>query len=142
MDIDSIATLVGLQRGHLDTIPGTDVRPSPIHGRGLFARTRIPAGRVLVRLDGQRLAIDDAPGALEALEWNAVSTSELLVRPIRTSYGFVNHSRTPNVRIDPASFDMIAMQEIAPDAELLINYLDQPLPDAYLRLPAAEYLRG
>jgi hypothetical protein len=142
MKIDTLARAIGLDRGYLDTVPDTTVMPSPIHGRGLFTTVALVEGAVLVRLDGQRVSIDEAPGAMDAFEWNAVSRTELLVRPIRTSYGFVNHSRDPNVRIEPDTMEMITRAPIPAGTELTIDYLDQPLPDSYFDLPRTGYLRA
>jgi hypothetical protein len=118
---------------------GTCVQPSPIHGQGLFAETRVEPGTVLAKLDGQVVSPAEAPGVVLALEWNALSPERLLVRPIRTSYGFINHSRTPNLRIHDLA--VVATSTIAPDSELLLDYLEQPLPADFLAHPSSEYLR-
>jgi hypothetical protein len=60
VDIDDIDTLaVRLLDGArcVKTIPGTDARPSPIHGLGLFARRSGAAGELLCRLDGQAIDV-------------------------------------------------------------------------------------
>jgi hypothetical protein len=141
MDLDAIARAIQVERGCLETSPRARVGPSPIHGRGLFAEAPIGQGAVLVALDGQRVSLADAPGVLFALEWNALSRTALLVREIRTSYGFINHSRAPSVRIDADRMVLVAACAGAPGAELLLDYLDQPLPAAYLAHPSAEFLR-
>jgi len=141
MDLSDIARAAGLAQGFLQTIPHVEVRKSPIHGVGLFTLKPLANGHVLVRLDGQRVSIVEAPGVLFTLEWNALSQTELLVRGIRTSYGYINHSRTPNLAIDPATQEIRAVREITASEELLLDYLAQPLPEAYLRDPRAEYLK-
>ncbi len=141
MEISDIAKAAGLAQGYLATIPHAEVRKSPIHGLGLFATRALNTGDVLTRLDGQRISIIDAPGVLFTLEWNALTHTDLLVRGIRTSYGYINHSRTPSLAIDDRSQEIRALRRIEADEELLLDYLAQPLPEAYLRSPAAEYLK-
>lgn len=141
MDIDSIARAIRLDLGYLRTIAQATPSPSPIHGTGLFANADLAPGTVLTKLDGQRVTTSEAPGVLFALEWNAVSKSELLVRAIRTSYGFINHSRTPNLRIDGGTMTLKVLTPVASGEELLLDYLEQPLPDAYLSNANADYLR-
>lgn len=124
---------------HLQTIPFTEVRPSEIHGNGLFATARLAPGTLLAVLDGQLVDPDAEPAVVDALEWNALGPSSLLVRPIRTSYGFMNHSDRPNVAIDADGRRVWAKAPIEPGDELTIDYLAQPVPESYLR--SAEVLR-
>lgn len=126
---------------HLQTLASTEVRPSPIHGRGLFATGEFDAGSLLGVLDGQLVDAADHPAVIDALEWNAVTTSTLLVRPIRTSYGFMNHSDQPNVVIDPDARRLWARTSIAPGDELTIDYLAQPVPESYRRSAEARRIR-
>ncbi|WP_179755178.1 alpha/beta fold hydrolase [Microlunatus parietis] len=126
---------------HLDTLPFTEVRRSAIHGRGLFATASRPAGTLLGELDGQVVDAAAHPDVVDALEWNALNPTTLLVRPIRTSYGFLNHSDQPNVIIDPDGRRLRAGKPIAPGDELTIDYLAQPVPESYLRSDEARRLR-
>lgn len=141
MNLSDIARAAGLAHGYLPTIPNAAVRNSPIHGLGLFNTHPLNSGDVLTRLDGQRIVVAYAPGVLFTLEWNALTKTELLVRPIRTSYGYINHSRMPNLAIDDRTQEIRALRRIDAGEELLLDYLDQPLPEAYLNHPNAEYLR-
>lgn len=141
MNLSDIAHAAGLTQGYLATISHADVRKSPVHGLGLFTTRALNVGDVLTRLDGQRISIVDAPGILFTLEWNALTQTELLVRGIRTSYGYINHSRKPNLAIDERTQEIRALRRIEIGEELLLDYLAQPLPEVYLRNPAAEYLR-
>lgn len=128
--IDAAAT--HLDRDHIATIPHTEVRPSPIHGRGLFATAPLAAGTLLATLDGQAIDPEADPAVIDALEWNAISPSVLLVRPLRTSYGFMNHSDHPNVAVDGDGRRLWATAPIPSGTELTLDYLAQPVPDAYL----------
>jgi len=141
MDLSDIARAAGLAHGYLQTVPGADLRPSSIHGVGLFTVNALHDGHILARLDGQRVSILEAPGVLFTLEWNAISPTLLLVRGIRTSYGYINHSRRPNLVIDLESMELRAARFIPAGEELLLDYLAQPLPEPYLSHPSAEYLK-
>jgi hypothetical protein len=139
--IDTLAiVLLGGQPG-IETIPDTEVAPSPTHGRGLFARRAWSPGEVLGHLDGQVVDVIRYP-AVMVLEWNALSPEHLLVRPIRTSYGFMNHSTHPNVSIDDDGRTMRANRAIASGDELTLDYFEQPVPEAYLASDEAAQLRA
>lgn len=127
---------------HLATVPHTEVRPSEIHGRGLFATAPIAAGTLLGTLDGQVVDPTVNPAVVDALEWNALTPSALLVRPIRTSYGFMNHSDRPNVTVDADGRRLRARTGIDAGDELTIDYLAQPVPEQYLRSPEVRRLRA
>lgn len=128
----------------LDTIPDTCIAPSPIHGYGLFSRCQMPAGRLLAELDGQRVpwSLQRELGLCE--EWNALSQDLLLVRPYKTKYGFINHSRTPNARLEPQpSGDRLQLYTstvIAAGEEITLDYRREPLPEDYLRSHGNSYL--
>ncbi len=139
-EIDLLATALLGGAPCILTIPGTTVGPSPTQGRGLFAERAWAEGDVLVELDGQVVDVVEYP-AVEALEWNGLTSALLLVRPIRTSYGFMNHSPTPNVAIDDDGVTMRACRPIAPGDELLIDYFATPVPDAYLASAEGAVLR-
>lgn len=139
--IDALAA-VHLGGDHLVTMADTEVRPSEVHGRGLFATAGRAAGTLLGTLDGQVVDPDVAPDALDALEWNALSPTALLVRPLRTSYGFMNHSADPNVAVDPDGRGLRASRTIEVGDELTVDYLAQPVPPAYLSSPEVARLGG
>lgn len=127
---------------HLHTMPATAVRASTIHGRGLFATARLRQGALLGVLDGQVVDPTASPAVIDALEWNALGASSLLVRPIRTSYGLMNHSVDPNVAIDPDGRHVRALVTIEPGEELTIDYLAQPVPEQYLQSTEVRRLRA
>jgi len=138
--IDLLATALLRGASCIETIPDTRVGPSPTQGHGLFADRAWAEREVLAELDGQIVDVVEYP-AVEALEWNGLTPELLLVRPIRTSYGFMNHSTTPNVAIDDDGVTMRACRPIAPGEELLIDYFATPVPDAYLASEEAAILR-
>lgn len=139
-EIDLLATALLDGAPCITTVPGTRVGPSPTQGRGLFTDRARAEGEVLAELDGQVVDVIEYP-AVEALEWNGLTPELLLVRPIRTSYGFINHCTHPNVAIDDDGVTMRACRPIAVGDELLIDYFATPVPDAYLSSAEAAVLR-
>ena len=140
-DIDAFAAALLGGEPYIETIPGAELAPSPIQGFGLFSKRAWAPGEVLCRLDGQVVDVRRHPAVLDALEWNAVSPDLLLVRPLRTSYGFINHSTRPNVAIDGNGYTMRACLPIAPGDEFTMDYFAQPVPKAYLASGEAAVLR-
>jgi len=138
-EIDLLATALLGGAPCIQTIPDTSVGSSPTQGRGLFAKRGWPEGYILGQLDGQVVSVAQY-SAVGTLEWNGLTPELLPVRPIRTSYGFMNHSTNPNVTIEGGN-TMRACRPIAPGDELLIDYFATPVPDAYLASPEAAVLR-
>jgi uncharacterized protein len=126
----------------IETVPATEVRTSRLQGRGLFAQRAWAPGEVLAVMDGQVVDVTRYPAVIEALEWNALTPERLLVRAMRTSYGFMNHSTRPNVSINGDGRTMRASRAIAPGDELTLDYFAQPVPEAYLASAEAAALRA
>ena len=72
------------------------------------------------------------------MEWNALDTETLLIRPFRTKYSYINHSRSPNTMLARFPLRLTAIFDIDPGDELTIDYRREPLSDDYLR--SATYL--
>lgn len=126
----------------IETIADAELRPSPIAGRGLFTlRDRAP-GETLCPLDGQLVDPRLHPRVMEKLEWNALSPTLLLVRPLRTSYGYINHSTTPNTGVDEAGRCLRVLRTIHAGDELTMDYFAQPVPPEYLKTAEPERLRA
>jgi len=126
----------------LQTIGDVRLGPSAIHGRGVFTtRPRAP-GELLTVLDGQLVPAGGSDYVLWQLEWNAVSATLLLVRALRTTYGFINHAREANLTIDADRRTLRSSRAVGTGEELTLNYLDQPLPPAYLNDPRSAYLHA
>jgi SET domain-containing protein len=104
-----------------------DVRPSPIAGRGLFARTDLAAGQRIIEYVGERITKDESLRRCEAgnpyifalddehdldgsVEWN-------LAR-------FINHSCAPNCETedDEGRIWVVALRDIRAGEELTYNY--------------------
>ncbi|MEM1099362.1 MAG: SET domain-containing protein [Planctomycetota bacterium] len=89
-----------------------EVKKSAIHGRGLFAKVRIPKGTVLGKLEGD---LTDRDGAY--VLW-LTDTQGLRVK---NSLRFINHAPEPNA----AYFDDLTvgtLRDIEPGEEITHNY--------------------
>ena len=137
----------------LDNIPGTEIKPSPVHGRGLFATRDMRRGEVICTLDGEKIPArelalreanlrENAPNknAVVVLEWNALPDGEYLTRRKRTKYGFINHSRSPNLELRGVPIEIVVMKDIAAGEELLLDYRKEPLSEDYLKNHGSTYL--
>ncbi|GIU17877.1 SET domain-containing protein-lysine N-methyltransferase [Shewanella sp. MBTL60-007] len=147
-DIDFVRTVV------LDNIENTDIRHSELHGFGLFCHAHnIECGSLLCVLDGQILTVDKY-NELESklapkipnyknyffMECNYLGKNELLVRPLRTKYSYINHSRTPNIALHYDPLRLIALRDIRVDDELTIDYRKESLPESYVSNPEKDFL--
>jgi SET domain-containing protein len=107
--------------------PKTEVRASPIHGQGLFARRAIARGEIVAAKGGHVLTAE-AWGALEPLLGPAeIQISEdIFVAPATRaerdgSMLYTNHSCDPNLAIQ-GKIVLVAMRDIAPGEELTIDW--------------------
>jgi hypothetical protein len=105
----------------------TEVRPSPIHGRGLFARAAIAAGEIVAVKGGHVLtaaqwaALEPALGAAEIQ-----IADDLVIAPVRSDHReggmlYTNHSCDPNLAIQ-GQIVLVAMRDIPPGEELTIDW--------------------
>lgn len=135
----------------VDTIKNTEIKESPVHGMGLFSISGIKKGTVLTELDGQYISWSQyeeisksfANKGLENtffMEWNAITTDLLLVRPFRTKYSFINHTRLPNVKVLQNPLRVVAISDINAGDEILLDYREEPLSEDYLKGHGSTYL--
>jgi hypothetical protein len=107
--------------------PKTEVRQSPIHGRGLFARAAIGLGEIVAVKGGHVLtaaqwaALEPALGAAEIQ-----IADDLVIAPVRPDHRegsmlYTNHSCDPNLAIQ-GQIVLVAMRDIAPGEELTIDW--------------------
>lgn len=138
---------------YLNNLHSTYIGISRVHGYGLFAQTDLMQGEVLGVLDGQLMTWDaykkvvDYFSYLEQsekkyffMEWNCISSEYLLVRPFRTFYSLINHSRTPNLYITLSPLSVMVSTAIKKGEELFLDYRKEPLPDFYLNNNENGYL--
>jgi len=103
--------------------PRTEVRESPIHGRGLFARQAIAAGEI-VAVKGGTILTGREWAALEPKLGSAQIqiADDLFIAPMRQeerdgSMLYTNHSCEPNIAIR-GQIVFVAMRDIAAGEEL------------------------
>ena len=107
--------------------PRTEVRASPIHGRGLFAAQPIARGEIVAVKGGY---------VLTRAEWGVLEptlgpaeiqiSDDLVIAPVRQDHRagamlFTNHSCNPNLAIQ-GQIVLVAMRDIAPGEELTIDW--------------------
>jgi hypothetical protein len=107
----------------------------------LFTTRARAAGELVCVLDGQRIDLDHFPEVLD-LEWNALTHRVLLVRAMRTSYGYINHSVNPNLVIDGDGTRLVTTRAIAAGEELTLDYFAPPVPPEFLASDEAALLRS
>lgn len=117
----------------------TNLGISSYHGFGLFSNQTIPKGTVLFKLYGNINDIDAIKIKNFHGEWNALKNGKFLIRNERTSYGLMNHSKKPNCYIDE-KMNIVTNQAVQQNEELLLNYLEEELPEAYLNGWGKTYL--
>ena len=89
-----------------------EVRPSAIHGHGLFATRLIPADTVLGELQGQPTA-DDGPYVLWLDEAEGFR--------VENDLKYINHAPTPNA-VYYDDLTVVALRDIQPGEEITHHY--------------------
>jgi SET domain-containing protein len=103
--------------------PKTEVRESPIHGRGLFAKQTIAAGEIVAVKGGYIFTRKEWTTLERQLGSSEVQISEeLFIAPAGEEQRegcmlYTNHSCDPNIAIQ-GQIVFVAMKDIAPDEEL------------------------
>ncbi|CAM4082340.1 SET domain-containing protein [Shewanella aquimarina] len=138
----------------VDNIGDTQIDVSELHGFGLFCQEfGFEAGQELCVLDGQVVTIEHyekiealvAPNILAYknyifMECNYLGADKLLVRPFRSKYSYINHSRTPNLELKRDPLRVVTLRKIVAGEELTIDYRKEPLPEAYVNNPVKDFL--
>ena len=95
------------------------IGPSPLHGRGVFAKTRIRKGTTIMR--NPALVVRKEAGELidYVFHWDG-GVSALALGPL----SLCNHSRTPNAEVLTIDdeFLLVATRGIDRGEEILIDY--------------------
>lgn len=111
--------------------PLVEVRKSPIHGRGVFARRTIAAGTPILEYLGER--IDDAEARVRYAETTGKKVTYLLRVDARTSIDgavggsaarFVNHGCLPSCELllHKKRVFLITRRRVRPEEELTFDY--------------------
>lgn len=104
-----------------------EVRPSSIHGQGVFTRTRIAARRKLGELAGEIITVREARRRAKATAVITIVEFEdgvALDASTDTCLRYVNHSCSPNTYLRRANrrVEFYALREIRPGEELTCDY--------------------
>jgi SET domain-containing protein len=105
----------------------TDVRLSPIHGKGLFAKHAIARGEIVAVKGGHVLTAPQWAALEPALGAAEIQISEdLFIAPVDQaqrdgSMLYTNHSCDPNIAIQ-GQIVLVSMRDIAPGEELTIDW--------------------
>lgn len=124
----------------IKNIQNVKIAKSAIHGLGLFTKKYIPGNIVVGRLDGQKVDTVMFPDTLDG-EWNGIGGNQILFRCIPTLYSYINHSMKPNLTIINQSMEIKSLRDIPENEELLINYIENGIPERYLKHAMGQYLR-
>jgi SET domain-containing protein len=124
----------------IDNLKNTYIQKSNVDGYGLFAHTKIDKNTILGYLDGQIIEWELHSKYNLTLEWNAIGNNKLLVRPYRTKYSYINHSREANLLIQYDPIRVIAKRDIVKDEELFLDYRLEPLSNEYIEKKGKFYL--
>ncbi len=90
------------------------VGPSPIHGRGLFARQKIEPDMLIGEYEGPETRRDSK--YVLWVEDGEETTARRGVGPLK----YLNHSKEPNAYFD--GFELYALVEIAAGEEITFDY--------------------
>jgi SET domain-containing protein len=107
--------------------PQTDVRPSPIHGAGLFAKHAIARGDIVAVKGGHVLTAAQWADLEPALGPADIQIAEdLFIAPVEQtqrdgSMLYTNHSCDPNLAIQ-GQIVLVTMRDVAPGEELTIDW--------------------
>lgn len=127
----------------INNIQHTEIRPSLIHGFGLFSTEAIGAGYALATLDGQiishefyqemraRLSLPGNSKESVFMEWNYVPGKRMLVRMFKTKYSYINHAQRPNCKLLGHPPTLWSVENIEKGAELTLDYDDESLRNGY-----------
>lgn len=113
---------------------------SKLHGFGLFTSKFFFKEQCIFALSGEVVKKDFIANKRFTGEWNALLNNLYLARKDRTSYGFINHSRKPNCKIDASTMKIIAKSDISKNTELSLDYREEPLPEEYINKFGRIYL--
>lgn len=84
----------------IENIKNVEVKPSPIHGMGLFATKKISKHTLLCKLQGQRISREDYLRILKKgkssnpnffVEKYSLGNGDVAAMPFRTHYSYINH---------------------------------------------------
>ncbi len=121
-----------------DDAPRTVVKPSPIHGNGLFAREKIKVGEIVcnyaniswfqIKEFGQL-----SQQQLDRCEWLGLNQDMCLVPIRRLKFFSANHSKTPNCLWVRDCHVLAALRDIEIDEEITYDYTLDVKPKNWIK---------
>jgi SET domain-containing protein len=115
---------------------GLEVRRSPVHGTGVFARRPFAPGELVTRQEGVLLEVDELREDLKAIQIGP--RSWLLADPNAPHPSDeINHSCDPNLGFTAGDTALYALRPIAPGDELTFDY-STAMEEPWFHLPVCE----
>jgi hypothetical protein len=107
--------------------PKTEVRDSPIHGKGLFAREPIARGEIVAIKGGYVVTASEWARLEPTLGSAEIQLADgMFMAPVRADHRngsmlYTNHSCDPNLALQ-GQIVLVAMRDVAVDEELTIDW--------------------
>ncbi|MGB4774658.1 MAG: SET domain-containing protein-lysine N-methyltransferase [Daejeonella sp.] len=102
--------------------PELYVSTSQVAGRGLFSKSKLPAGTILFKLEGKLIHHDYGPEFAElGPNWVGIGYKKWIVLDENEEAMFLNHCCSPNVMVNPNQ-EIVALKVIHANDELLLDY--------------------
>lgn len=142
----------------INNIKNTYISKSIIEGLGLFSKKSLEKDTLIGILYGQIVEWKSFENWIKEMgkktiklseiglyeEWNALSENMLLLRLFRTKYGFINHSRNPNIglknNIENHNIEIYTLRRINANEELTLDYRKEKLREEYINEKGREFL--
>lgn len=123
----------------VDNIVLGEIKPDENNILFLYASNNIKKDTILCELNGQIVFFEEK---YLDYEWNYIGNNILLIRPFRTKYSFISHSKASNC-IVKHFFDnfgtyqkslLITSKDIKYGEKILLDYEKENLPEEYFIL--------
>jgi len=98
------------------------VEESDIHGKGLYAKTRIEKGTFMGTYEGPEIVCDDDNGS--HVLWTETDEGKWIGRDGKNLLRYLNHSVSPHAEFH--GFELYAIRDIHPETEITIDYGEDP----------------
>jgi SET domain-containing protein len=121
-----------------NALPLTEVRPSGVHGRGVYATGFIPEGTRIIEYTGQRVSWEDAPdneNTSHTFNFGLENGEVINPRIGGNEARWINHCCDPNCEAieEDGRIFIHAMRDIEPGEELFYDYaleIGEPITEA------------
>lgn len=121
-----------------NALPLTEVRPSGVHGRGVYATGFIPEGTRIIEYTGQRVSWEDAPdneNTSHTFNFGLENGEVINPRIGGNEARWINHCCDPNCEAieEDGRIFIHALRDIEPGEELFYDYaleIGEPITEA------------